>query len=133
MARRQQSSPAEDSVPQDPQVQPLPSALPGHDFTLQAVIEMQRTLGQLDANISGLKGSVDGLKTKVDDLVAWKHKLVGGAAVLVVVGGIIGWLIKGAADYVTLKVPAQTSVVVQPAAATATAPVSASPPSPGSK
>lgn len=105
----------------------MPSALPSHDFTLQAVIEMQRTLGHLDANISGLKSSVDGLKGKVDDLVAWKHKLVGGAAVLVVVGGIIGWLVKGAADYVTLKVPAQTAVVVQPAQASTQPPATTSP------
>lgn len=100
----------------------MPSAMPGHDFTLQAVIEMQRTLGQLDANISSLRGSVDGLKTKVDDLVAWKHKLIGGAAVLLAVGALIGWAVKGAADFVTLKVPAQAAVVVQPTAMPAQVP-----------
>lgn len=91
---------------------------PGHDFTLQAVIQMQGTLGELKSSISSLKSSVDGLKIKVDNLTTWKTAIVSGAAVLGVVCTALLFLITKAWDYVAIKVPSPT-VISAPAPAAA--------------
>jgi hypothetical protein len=39
---------------------------PTHDFTLQAVMEMQKTLGGLCANVDSLRINVDKLSDKID-------------------------------------------------------------------
>lgn len=108
-ARRQDS----ESVPQIPQSTPFLGQYgqPNHDFTLQAVMEMQKTVGELNASVQALKGSVDGVKVKVDDLVSWKHKIIGGVAVLSIVATILGFLIAKASEYVTLKPGVVTSTV----------------------
>jgi hypothetical protein len=49
-----------------PDVTPPRTALPGHDFTLQAVIEMQRTLGELNAKTDRLITDVDSHGKKLD-------------------------------------------------------------------
>jgi hypothetical protein len=98
-----------ESVAQVPQSTPsmLGMGMPGHDFTLQAVMELQKSVGEMNANLQALKGSVDSIKTKVDDLVGWKHKILGGAAVLAVVVAALSFLMGKASEYVTWKSPAQ--------------------------
>ena len=89
---RTKKPPEEESVAHVAQSTPdaVRLAQPGHDFVLQAVIEMQRSVGNLDSKLDGVKSSVDGVKSKVDDLVAWKHKILGGAAVLAIVIAVLG-------------------------------------------
>lgn len=107
----------QDAEPPAPQVPPPMAAVGLHDqsFTLQAIMELQKSFAEVNTNLQGLKGSVDGLKSKVDDLVAWKHRIVGGAIVLGVVGACLGFALSKASEYVTLKTSAPTaSNVVAP-------------------
>lgn len=118
-------SPVPESTPQPPQS--IPTFYPEHggpDFTLQCVIELQKSVGEMNATMRGMKESLDGVKSKVDDLIGWKHKIIGGAAVLVVVGGLVGWVIGKASDYVSVRVPPGIPVTIAPLAAPAAVPAS---------
>lgn len=111
MATRRPRASAEpaDTVPQVPQTSPMYGAgMPSHDFTLQAVMELQKSVGELNANLASMKSSLDSVKSKVDDLVGWKNKVLGGAAMLLLVGSVLGWSVSKLSDYVTLKSPTTT-------------------------
>lgn len=108
------AAPAEDSIPQVPQSTPTSYGYgpPHHDFTLQTIMELQKSVGaitskldSIDSSMGGVKGSVDSVKTKVDDLVALKNKVIGGAIALGAVAGIVGFIVGKASDYVTIKQP----------------------------
>lgn len=94
-----------ESVPQPPQTTPGAAGfgLHSHDFTLQSVMELQKSVGELNANISSMKSSLDGMKSKVEDLVGWKNKVLGGAAVLLFIGGLLGWAAGKVSSYIELK------------------------------
>lgn len=117
-ATRTRRQPDDESVAQLPQTSPLGvgAGQPGHDFTLQAVMELQKSVGEINANLQAMKSSLDGVKNKVDDLVGWKNKILGGAAVLVAVASLL-WLIGSkASDYVVLKSNVAPQPQNQPAA-----------------
>lgn len=110
-----------ESTPQLPQATPqsVGYGAPDHSFTLQAIMELQKSVGQMNSTMEAMRQSVDSLKVKVDDLVGWKHKIVGGAAVLGLVFTCLGFLIGKASEYVTFKqipptVPAQPAPPVAP-------------------
>jgi hypothetical protein len=120
----------EASVPDDPQVTPrFTAGQADHSFTLQAIMELQKTVGEMNANVTGMKSSVDSVKTKVDDLVAWKNKLLGMA---IGVGGavsIVTFLLTK--SYMTIGTPSAPSAAASAAQAPATiAPVAPVAPSP---
>lgn len=121
-----------ESVSQVPQSTPIGFGVgaPSHDFTLQAVMELQKTVGEMNANLQAMSRSLDGVKTKVDDLVGWKHKIIGGAAALGLAATIIGFLLGKASEYITVKVPAQVAPVVTPPSSQTQAPPAVPPPSP---
>lgn len=99
---------ADDSSPALPQsVPPQSSAVSGdyNSFIWQQLSEIQKSNAEISSNLQNLKSSVDGLKTKVDDLVNWKHKILGGAVVLGVVGTLLGFAISKASDYIAIKAP----------------------------
>ena len=106
-----------DPVPYVPQVPAMAITVgsPGHDFTLQAIVGLEKSVAELSVHMQGVKTTVDGLKSKVDDLVAWKNRILGGFAMLLVAGAAVGYLAGKASDYVTFKVPA-TFVVPAPVA-----------------
>ena len=54
---------------------------PEYQF-VQAIMEMQKSIGEVKASVDALRAVVEGTKSKVDDLVNWKHKIIGGVAVL---------------------------------------------------
>jgi len=56
---------------------------------IQAIMELQKSIGELTATVQLLSKSVDSTKTKVDELIKWKNMIVGGAIVLGVVLGTI--------------------------------------------
>jgi hypothetical protein len=60
--------------------------------TLQAVIEMQKTLEELTSNIQTLTKSVESNKSKVDDLVRLKNMILCGA---IMIGAIVAVLALG--------------------------------------
>lgn len=109
----------QESTPQVPQSTPYGAGFaPGsHDFTLQAVMELQKSVGELNANMQAMKSALDGVKTKVDDLVGWKNRILGGAAALTLVVAVLSFLFGKASDYFVLKPPS-----VQPSIATTTPP-----------
>jgi hypothetical protein len=100
---------AEDTSPQPPQstpVAPVQHGFQDHSFTLQAIMELQKSVGEMNANLQATKASVDGVKGKVEDLVKWKNMILGGAAAVGVVITILVWAGSKVSDYVTLKAPA---------------------------
>ncbi len=78
-----------------PETTPPRFAQPGHDFTLQAVIEMQRSIGELAAKTDRLIADVKSQGDKVDGIrttIAW---FTGAAAAIGLIGGMfISFLIK---------------------------------------
>ena len=74
-----------------------------HSFTLQAVMEMHKSMGELKASVEGLRTTVDGVKTKVDDLIGWKDKILGGAAVLGAVIALGGFFVGKFWDNISFK------------------------------
>ena len=117
--------PADDaSVPDQPQTTPYGLGTAGHDFTLQAVMQLQGNVGQLTTKIESLSGSVDGLGAKVDDLVKWKYGIIGGAIALGAVCTFAGFLINRFADRVSFAptaAPATVSLPLPPGTAIAPA------------
>lgn len=102
-ATRTKAAPV-DSVPQQPQTTPTTLQASGdHSFTLQMIMELQKSVGEISANLSAVKTSVDSVKGKVDNLVSWKHMIVGGAATLVIGTSVLTWLVTKASDYFVLK------------------------------
>lgn len=95
MAARRHSN--QDTTPAAPQAgtpSPVFSGHQDHSFTLQAVMEMQKSLGQLTGEITALTNSVDKLDTKVskldEKLSGVTHKVYAAGVVisiLVLVGG----------------------------------------------
>ena len=77
----------------------------GYDYTLQAVMDLQKSVGEINATLTAVRSSVDGMKSKVDDLTALKNKVLGGAAVFMAVIAGVGYLAGKASEYVTFKPP----------------------------
>lgn len=73
--------------PSMPQMTP-PFSQSGHDFTLQAVIEMQKSLGELTAKTDRLISDVKSQGDKIDGVRLLLARIGGGAALLVVLVGI---------------------------------------------
>ena len=116
MARKSALPPEQDAVASIPETTPSTAyGAKDHSFTLQAIMELQKSMGELSATVNGMKSTLDGVKTKVDTLVAWKHAIVGGAVTLGVVIGMAVFLITKASDYVTLKAPPMAPTAVAPA------------------
>ena len=82
MARQPRQEPGREAPPQSfPETVPRVYQ-PGHDFTLQAIIEMQRSIGDLCAKTDRLISDVKGHGEKIDSIrlrMAW---IAGGAAVV---------------------------------------------------
>lgn len=66
-------------------------------------MELQKSVAEMNATLIATKAAVDGLKSKVDDLIAWKHKILGGAVVLGAVLAFIAFVAGKASEYVTLR------------------------------
>jgi hypothetical protein len=87
-----------DATPQSmPKTTPQEYSSAGHDFTLQAVMEMQRTLGGVAERIDGLSGGLEKMADKLGDIEKAVHAVKIGAivagAILTVVGGVLWWAI----------------------------------------
>ena len=78
------------------------------------VLELQKSMGQATEAITTLTKSVDGVKAKVDDLVNWKHRIVGGAAVFGLVCTVLGFGIAKFWDYFSIRLPVAVSAPATP-------------------
>ena len=97
---------------------------PEYQF-VQAIMEMQKSIGEVKASVDALRAVVEGTKSKVDDLVNWKHKIIGGVAVLSVFLTLTVLVITKFWDYVTIKLPvaqSQPDVVIRPTQTTPSTP-----------
>lgn len=89
-----------------PQVStPSPSYGHDHSFTLQAVMEMHKSIGELKSSVDGLNATVQGIKSKVEDLVGWKNRILGGAIALGAICTLLGFGISKFSQYVTISTP----------------------------
>ena len=95
---------------------------PEYQF-VQSIMEMQKSLGEINASILGLGKSIDSTKAKVDDLVNWKNRILGGAIVLGVVISVLVFAVTKAWDYISIKSPAITQTVNQAPAQQQTLPI----------
>ena len=80
---------------------------------VQSIMEMQKTLGEINASILSLRQSVDSTKSKVDDLVGWKNKILGGAAVFGAICALLGFMFTKFSDYITISPPSKAPVASQ--------------------
>ena len=96
---------AAEGVPQPPITAPTGAAHGGdfQQFVWIQLADIQKTLGSVSERLDAQKASIDSLKGKVDDLVGWKNKIIGGVAVLLAVGGLIGWAVGKASNFIELK------------------------------
>lgn len=78
-----------------------------HSFTLQAIMELQKSVTEVNVSLQNLKSSVDSTKSKVEDLIGWKNKIIGGAIAVGVVCTLIGFAVSKASDYISIKAPTQ--------------------------
>lgn len=101
MTRAPKSDPQHDAVtPSFPETTPqFPQ--PTHDFTLQAVMEMQRTLGGLCEKVDGMSINLRSQGEKIDT-VRQQISFVKGA--LWVIGGLVTLAIIGAGVYLKYAV-----------------------------
>jgi hypothetical protein len=66
----------------------------GHDFTLQAVMEMQRTLGELCGKVDRMAEDLKSQGNKIDAVRLTLARVGGGIAVLVVLISLVGAAIR---------------------------------------
>jgi len=115
MVRKAPMPPEQDAVASIPETTPSPGfGAREHSFTLQAIMELQKSMGELNATVNGMKSTLDSVKIKVDGLVAWKHAIVGGAITLGVVVTVLVFLLSRASDFVTFKTPPVAPAAVAP-------------------
>lgn len=101
MVRGRQGTSA-DTVPTS-----MPSSVPSpnvdHSFTLQAVMEMQKSIGALDASVKSLTEATSALRasvTDVKDKVSKIEKTIYAAGVVLVIGlAAGGWMLNAAKDF----------------------------------
>jgi hypothetical protein len=79
--------------PSQPVTTPQNYNQPSHDFTLQVVVDMQKTLGALDAKVDRLISDVEGLDTKTSEMSHRFALVAGGAAFGGAIIGVIAFLI----------------------------------------
>lgn len=93
-------------------------------------MELQKSVGEMNATMMAMKSSMDSTKGKVDDLVGWKNMILGGALAIGAVLTLLGFIIGKGWDYVTIKTPTPPSATVvqtapaQPVATPASVPAS---------
>ena len=127
-ANPKKGAPATDEAPATiPQTTPagIGYGHPEYQF-VQAIMEMQKSLGQINASIQALEKSVEGTKSKVDDLVNWKNRILGGTITVGVLFSVLVFLITK--DYLSFKPQPQAPTSIQAPISQTTPPAPPSPP-----
>lgn len=128
--KAQRSKPqVEDAAPTSvPQTEPsrIGYGHPEYQF-VQAIMEMQKSIGEVNAAIATLTKTADSTKSKVDDIVAWKNKILGGVIVVGVVASVLTLIVTKFSDWISISNPANRAAV---AVTAPPAPVEAPAPAP---
>ena|SRR5205823_2188682 len=103
MPREGQRGPAgerETTPSRGPETNPQLYPGPDYSFTLQAIMEMQRTLGELKQSVSTLTSQIDKHDTKLDEVsrkvYAAEIVLIVVGAILTILSGVVVWFINHA-------------------------------------
>jgi len=120
MAAKSRTSAQQHTVPDDvPASVPSFVGTPDHSFTLQAVMELQRSVGALTSSVNALiehqKESTKKIDRMEDKLSGVTHKMYAAGVVLVLVLSAAGWLLN--ASWGLLKdvaTPAIKAAIEQP-------------------
>lgn len=106
-AKRQAEIASDESPAVVPQTTPktIGYGHPEYQF-VQAIMEMQKSIGEVKASVESLREAVNSTKSKVDTLVQWKNMIVGGAVVFGFVCSSLGFLFVKGWDYISFKNPA---------------------------
>lgn len=102
------------------QTPPPPSNIgyghPEYQF-VSSIMEMQKTLGEINSSIRDLSSKIDSTAQKVDNLYQWKHMILGGAVVIGVgVSGAV-WLFDYLTDNYQFTSKSNAQVVDRPVSA----------------
>lgn len=86
---------------------------PEYQF-VQAIMEMQKSLGEVNASLATLNKTVDSTKSKVEDITAWKNKILGGFIVVGIFASFLTIVVTKFSDYITIKAPEKSQTQAQP-------------------
>ena len=76
-------------------------------------MEMQKSLGEINASIQSLTKTIDSTKSKVDDLVNWKNMIFGGAITIGFLLGLAVTMVK-LFEHVPVSFPYPTQTIQPP-------------------
>lgn len=83
-----------------------------HSFTLQAIMELQRSVGQLTGSVDSLRLSIDSQKEKInkleEKLSGVTHKIYAAGVVLAILLAIGGFVVSKAWDMMAHKITSET-------------------------
>src|SRR2546423_1433280 len=90
-----------------------PPAYPGteHNWTLQTVFELQKSVGQLTQAVTTLTEQQKGFAAKLDKI---SHQVYAALAILILIGAVIGFFSKSINDYITHSIDQVPHVQSQP-------------------
>lgn len=98
-----------------------------HSFTLQAVMEMQKSIGAMECSVGHLSSKLDSQKQTMDDM----RKVVGSIEKVIYAAGVIllialalgGWMLSTAKDFAMTYYKASIEAQAKPQATAAPTPV----------
>lgn len=87
---------------------PINAGLVDHSFTLQAIMDLQKSNGQLTEAVSSLRLSIDKLNSKLDRVEGTvsgvKHKIYAAGVVLAILVALGGFMVNKAWDLMVKQV-----------------------------
>ncbi len=87
---------------------------------VQSIMEMQKSLGEINSSIQSLSKTIDSTKSKVDDLVNWKNMIFGGAITIGFLLGLAVTMVK-LFEHAPVSIPYPTQNIL-PSTSTLTSP-----------
>lgn len=95
-------------------ITPQSHGQPRHDFTLQTIMALQKSTGQLTAAVESLKESIDKQDKKVtkleETISGVTHKIYAATAVLVILVAIGSFMVNKAWDLMAKSITSQTYI-----------------------
>lgn len=106
MAMRDKSTAAQTTPGSLPPTTPMTYPSTEHNWTLQTVFELQKSVGQMTQAVNTLTEQQKELARKVDGI---SHKVYAAIAILVLIGAILTFFAKGINDIIVHRIEAPPS------------------------